>query len=75
MDFHAQQIQGFFEIPADHLFAAPVLLDYIKGKKIKDLTIVSPDVGSVSGESVREAPERRYSRSSTREGPRRTSPK
>jgi ribose-phosphate pyrophosphokinase len=47
MDLHSAQIQGFFDIQADNLFAAPVLLDYIKGKKIEKLTIVSPDVGSV----------------------------
>jgi ribose-phosphate pyrophosphokinase len=47
MDLHSAQIQGFFDIQADNLFAAPVLLDYIKDKEIKNLTIVSPDVGSV----------------------------
>jgi len=47
MDLHSAQIQGFFDIQADNLFAAPVLLDYIKEKNIKNLTIVSPDVGSV----------------------------
>jgi ribose-phosphate pyrophosphokinase len=47
MDLHSAQIQGFFDIQADNLFAAPVLLDYIKEKRIKDLTIVSPDVGGV----------------------------
>jgi ribose-phosphate pyrophosphokinase len=47
MDLHSAQIQGFFDIQADNLFAAPVLLDYIKDKKIQNLTVVSPDVGSV----------------------------
>jgi len=47
MDLHSAQIQGFFDIQADNLFAAPVLLDYIKEKNIENLTIVSPDVGSV----------------------------
>jgi ribose-phosphate pyrophosphokinase len=47
MDLHSAQIQGFFDIQADNLFAAPVLLDYIKSKQIPRLTIVSPDVGSV----------------------------
>jgi ribose-phosphate pyrophosphokinase len=47
MDLHASQIQGFFNIPVDHLFAAPVLIDYIKKLKIPDLTIVSPDAGGV----------------------------
>ena len=47
MDLHAPQIQGFFDIPVDHLFAAPVLLDAIKELKISNLTIVSPDAGGV----------------------------
>ena len=48
MDLHAGQIQGFFDIPADHLFAAPVLLDAINDLNIPDLTIVSPDAGGVA---------------------------
>jgi ribose-phosphate pyrophosphokinase len=48
MDLHAGQIQGFFDIPADHLFAAPVLLDAINALEIPDLTIVSPDAGGVA---------------------------
>ncbi len=47
MDLHAAQIQGFFNIPVDHLFAAPVLIDYIKRLRIRDLTLVSPDAGGV----------------------------
>ena len=47
MDLHASQIQGFFDIPVDHLFAAPVLLDAIKELAISNLTIVSPDAGGV----------------------------
>jgi ribose-phosphate pyrophosphokinase len=47
MDLHAPQIQGFFDIPVDHLFAAPVLLDAIKDLQISNLTIVSPDAGGV----------------------------
>jgi len=47
MDLHSAQIQGFFDVPADNLFAAPVLLDYIKTRKMENLTIVSPDVGSI----------------------------
>ncbi|MDI7260508.1 MAG: ribose-phosphate pyrophosphokinase [Thermodesulfobacteriota bacterium] len=46
VDLHAGQIQGFFNIPVDHLFAAPVLLDYLKGLK-NDVVIVSPDAGGV----------------------------
>jgi ribose-phosphate pyrophosphokinase len=47
MDLHAQQIQGFFDIPVDHLYAAPVMYDYIRGKKLDDLVVVSPDVGGL----------------------------
>jgi ribose-phosphate pyrophosphokinase len=45
LDLHAGQIQGFFNIPVDHLFAMPVLLDYIKKNLQDDLVIVSPDAG------------------------------
>lgn len=45
MDLHADQIQGFFNIPVDHLYFSPVLAEYINAKKIKDLVIVSPDSG------------------------------
>jgi len=47
MDLHAGQIQGFFNIPVDNLFAAPVILDYIKANFPDDLVIVSPDAGGV----------------------------
>jgi len=47
MDLHAQQIQGFFDIPVDHLYAAPVMYEYLKSKKIEDLVVVSPDVGGL----------------------------
>ena len=47
MDLHAGQIQGFFDIPVDNLFAAPVIIDYIKDNFNKDLVIVSPDAGGV----------------------------
>ncbi len=47
MDLHSAQIQGFFEVQADNLFASPVLLDYIRSLEIPNLTIVSPDVGSL----------------------------
>ena len=43
MDLHASQIQGFFRIPVDHLFATPVLLDFFRNKKLEDLVVVSPD--------------------------------
>ncbi|HUS34581.1 MAG TPA: ribose-phosphate pyrophosphokinase [Verrucomicrobiae bacterium] len=47
MDLHAQQIQGFFDIPVDHLYAAPVMYEYLRSKKLKDLVVVSPDVGGL----------------------------
>ncbi len=47
MDLHAGQIQGFFNIPVDHLFAAPVLLQYIGEKFKSDVVMVSPDAGGV----------------------------
>ncbi len=47
MDLHAGQIQGFFNIPVDHLYASPVLLSYIREKYRNDIVIVSPDAGGV----------------------------
>lgn len=48
MDLHTAQIQGFFNIPVDNLYAAPVLLDYVRSNyNLKDLVIVSPDAGGV----------------------------
>jgi len=47
MDLHAQQIQGFFDIPVDHLYAAPVMYEYLRTKQLKDLVVVSPDVGGL----------------------------
>ena len=47
MDLHSGQIQGFFNIPVDNLFAAPVIIDYIRKKFNNDLVIVSPDAGGV----------------------------
>ncbi len=45
MDLHADQIQGFFNVPVDHLYASGVLLPYLQSLKLKDLVIASPDVG------------------------------
>ena len=45
MDLHSDQIQGYFEIPVDHLFAAPVLINYLEGLKLESPIIVSPDSG------------------------------
>jgi ribose-phosphate pyrophosphokinase len=47
VDLHAPQIQGFFNIPVDHMFASPVLVDYFKKMNLLDLTVVSPDAGGV----------------------------
>lgn len=47
MDLHAGQIQGFFNIPVDHLYAAPVLLEYVEKRGGQDLVVVSPDAGGV----------------------------
>ena len=46
IDLHAAQIQGFFDIPVDHLFAEPVLSAYYASRKLRDLVVVSPDVGN-----------------------------
>lgn len=48
MDLHAAQIQGFFDIPVDHLYGAPLLAKYFKNKMNEDWVVVSPDVGSVA---------------------------
>lgn len=45
MDLHADQIQGFFEIPVDHIYASTIFVDYLKGLKLDNLTIASPDMG------------------------------
>ncbi len=45
MDLHKAQIQGFFDIPVDHLFAAPVIIDFLARQNLPDLTIVAPDAG------------------------------
>ncbi len=45
VDLHSQQIQGFFDIPVDHLFAAPLIVDYFMRNRIEDLVVVAPDPG------------------------------
>lgn len=47
IDLHAGQIQGFFDIPVDHLFAVPTFVDYFASLKVKNLVVVSPDVGGI----------------------------
>ncbi|MEB3291667.1 MAG: ribose-phosphate pyrophosphokinase [Synechococcales bacterium] len=48
MDLHSAQIQGYFDIPLDHVYGAPILVDYLKSKNLEDLVVVSPDVGGVA---------------------------
>jgi ribose-phosphate pyrophosphokinase len=47
LDLHAPQIQGYFNVPVDHLYAAPVLIEYFKQRKLENVTVVSPDAGGV----------------------------
>jgi len=47
MDLHAPQVQGFFDIPVDHLFAAPVIVEYLRTQHLPDPVVVAPDVGGV----------------------------
>ena len=47
MDLHAQQIQGFFDIPVDHLYAAPVIVKYLRSQNLSNLVVVSPDAGGL----------------------------
>ena len=47
LDLHAAQIQGFFDIPVDHLFVTPVMIEYLESLALPDLTVVSPDAGGV----------------------------
>jgi len=46
LDFHQHQLQGFFDVPVDHLYAAPVFVSHYKKKHLDDLVVVAPDVGS-----------------------------
>ena len=48
MDLHSAQIQGYFDIPCDHVYGAPVLFDYLLSKNLPDIVVVSPDVGGVA---------------------------
>ncbi|MBS2772702.1 MULTISPECIES: ribose-phosphate diphosphokinase [Anoxybacillus] len=48
LDLHAPQIQGFFDVPIDHLMGVPILADYFKNKNLQDIVIVSPDHGGVT---------------------------
>jgi ribose-phosphate pyrophosphokinase len=46
LDFHQHQLQGFFDVPVDHLYAAPVFVSHYRKKNLKDLVVVAPDVGA-----------------------------
>jgi ribose-phosphate pyrophosphokinase len=48
MDLHSAQIQGYFDIPFDHVYGSPVILDYLTSKQLNDIVVVSPDVGGVA---------------------------
>lgn len=48
MDLHSSQIQGYFDLPLDHIYGSPVLLNYLASKELPDLVVVSPDVGGVA---------------------------
>lgn len=48
MDLHSAQIQGYFDLPVDHVYGSPVIVDYIASKQLSDLVVVSPDVGGVA---------------------------
>ncbi|HLP87224.1 MAG TPA: ribose-phosphate pyrophosphokinase [Nostocaceae cyanobacterium] len=48
MDLHSAQIQGYFDIPFDHVYGSPVVFDYLESKKLHDIVVVSPDVGGVA---------------------------
>ncbi|WP_061430301.1 ribose-phosphate pyrophosphokinase [Microcystis aeruginosa] len=48
MDLHSSQIQGYFDIPFDHVYGSPVVVDYLLSKKLPDIVVVSPDVGGVA---------------------------
>ena len=48
MDLHSAQIQGYFDIPVDHVYGSPVIIDYILSKQLSDIVVVSPDVGGVA---------------------------
>jgi|TARA_B100001996_G_scaffold342795_1_gene297620 ribose-phosphate pyrophosphokinase len=48
MDLHSAQIQGYFDIPCDHIYGSPVLIDYLSTKELEEIVVVSPDVGGVA---------------------------
>ena len=48
MDLHSAQIQGYFDIPCDHIYGSPVLIDYLETLNLEEVVVVSPDVGGVA---------------------------
>ncbi|WP_017317164.1 ribose-phosphate pyrophosphokinase [Mastigocladopsis repens] len=48
MDLHSDQVQGFFDVPLDHVYGSPILLNYLQSKQLSDIVVVSPDVGGVA---------------------------
>jgi len=48
MDLHSSQIQGYFDIPCDHIYGSPVLVDYLSSRHLEEIVVVSPDVGGVA---------------------------
>jgi ribose-phosphate pyrophosphokinase len=48
MDLHSSQVQGFFDVPLDHVYGSPILLNYLQSKQLSDIVVVSPDVGGVA---------------------------
>jgi ribose-phosphate pyrophosphokinase len=48
MDLHSAQIQGYFDIPFDHVYGSPAIIDYLRRKNLEDIVVVSPDVGGVA---------------------------
>ena len=75
MDLHADQIQGFFNIPVDNIYASPVLLSDLQSKRYDDLVVVSPDVGGVVRARALPSRPAAISPSSTSAGRRPTSPR
>jgi len=48
LDLHSAQVQGFFDVPLDHLHGSPILVEYIRNKQLRDVVVVSPDIGGVA---------------------------
>ncbi len=55
VDLHASQIQGFFDIPVDHLFAAPIIVDYFQQNPIENMIVVAPDTGGAEARTKKTA--------------------